>query len=200
MELIPSLFKFESGYVRGAGRVKTATSKITPGFECVLRGEAIATEMIDGESCAIIDGVFYRKANTGYWKAELPEGSIPIRTKWNESVKFYWIPISPGVKKDLKFLDALENTPWISPAQDCLYEAVGKDFKTNPYGLDANYLEVAGRIKIKDLTLSYTGIYEWLKEHEGVEGIVWWKDGSPMCKIRRKDFGLVYPPIIEGVG
>ena len=33
---------------------------------------------------------------------------------------------------------------------------------------------------------------KYLFEHE-IEGLVFWKDGSPQCKIKRSDFGFEWP-------
>jgi len=35
-------------------------------------------------------------------------------------------------------------------------------------------------------------ISAYLEEHS-IEGIVFWKNGVPCCKIKRKDFGLKWP-------
>ena len=40
--------------------------------------------------------------------------------------------------------------------------------------------------------MSYEGIREWL-ENVQEEGIVFWYDGAPVCKIKRSDFGLSWP-------
>ena len=37
---------------------------------------------------------------------------------------------------------------------------------------------------------TFEGIRGWLKEHDDCEGIVFWKDGEPKCKIKRSDFGF----------
>ena len=39
---------------------------------------------------------------------------------------------------------------------------------------------------------TFQGIKRFLSEHE-VEGIVFWKDGVPQCKIKRRDFGFQWP-------
>ena len=102
----------------------------------------------------------------------------------------HWVKVDPASKGDKWFIRAYENTPWCR--EDGTYEAVGVHFQNNPYGLDDDFLERHGRIKIKDCPRSYDGIREWLRVHE-VEGIVWWEDGEPKCKIKRKDFGFRWP-------
>lgn len=39
---------------------------------------------------------------------------------------------------------------------------------------------------------TFEGIKKYLSEHE-IEGLVFWKDGSPQCKIKRSDFGFEWP-------
>lgn len=36
------------------------------------------------------------------------------------------------------------------------------------------------------------GIRKYLEEHN-IEGLVFWKDGYPACKIKRSDFGFAWP-------
>ena len=36
---------------------------------------------------------------------------------------------------------------------------------------------------------SFDGIKKYLEDNN-IEGIVFWKDGEPKCKIKRKDFGI----------
>ncbi|MBR1609071.1 MAG: hypothetical protein IJ678_05595 [Kiritimatiellae bacterium] len=40
---------------------------------------------------------------------------------------------------------------------------------------------------------TFDGIRDYLCEHE-IEGLVFWHDGEPQCKIKRSDFGFIWPP------
>ena len=71
---------------------------------------------------------------------------------------------------------------------DGTYEAIGPHFRANPYNLDADVLEPHGKDMV-ELDRSFEGIRTYLKTHV-IEGIVFWKDGHPRCKIKRTDFGL----------
>lgn len=51
---------------------------------------------------------------------------------------------------------------------------------------------------IKDCTRSYDGIYRYLLKHN-IEGIVFWKDGEPRCKIKRTDFGIPWPALDNAI-
>ena len=39
---------------------------------------------------------------------------------------------------------------------------------------------------------TFEGIRKYLEEHN-IEGLVFWKDGYPACKIKRSDFGFPWP-------
>lgn len=43
--------------------------------------------------------------------------------------------------------------------------------------------------EIIEVPRTFEGIKEFLENNE-IEGIVFWKDGEPRCKIKRTDFGL----------
>ena len=43
--------------------------------------------------------------------------------------------------------------------------------------------------RLFELERSFEGIRTYLETHV-IEGIVFWKDGHPRCKIKRKDFGF----------
>ena len=78
---------------------------------------------------------------------------------------------------------------------DGTYEAIGPHFQGNPYYLDKDVLDRHGRMVI-DVERSFDGIREYLRTHN-MEGIVFWKDGEPRCKIKRSDFGFPWPDSAE---
>jgi hypothetical protein len=47
-------------------------------------------------------------------------------------------------------------------------------------------------IDIIDVPRTFEGIREFLRDHN-IEGIVFWKDGEPSCKIKRSGFGFPWP-------
>ena len=61
----------------------------------------------------------------------------------------------------------------------------------NPYNLGEDKLEkhVEAIVKVER---TFDGIKKWLEEHNE-EGLVFWLDGEPVCKIKRTDFGLEWP-------
>ena len=62
----------------------------------------------------------------------------------------------------------------------------------NPYKLTSDILIRHGSIVIDLPDRSFSGIQSYLKNHT-IEGIVFWKDGEPQCKIKRSDFGFKWP-------
>lgn len=178
MKKIPTLFKRDSEWM--------ATQEVTPGFEWVLRGEGVATVKYDGSCTMIKDGKFYKRYDAKKGK-EPPEGAIPCQEKPDPVTGHWphWVEVGDG-PEDKWFREA-----WNGETEDGTYEAVGKHFQGNPYRLERDMLIPHGE-EVIDCVRSFEGIRDWLKEHK-VEGLVFWKDGMPQCKIKRSDFGFEWP-------
>ena len=99
----------------------------------------------------------------------------------------HWVPVSASNKADAWLIKAYEKAG--CPKEDGTYEAIGPHFQSNPYDLDEDILERHGIRVLEDVPRSFEGIREYLEKHY-IEGIVFWKDGQPMCKIKRSDFGF----------
>ena len=186
---MPTLFRrvYDDGACYGA------CDEVTPGCEWVIEGEGEATEKVDGAACAIIDGVFYKRYDA---KGKVPpKGAIPCQDAPDPYTGHFplWVKVDTRIAADKWFVYAWVNTPWIGEMADGsaegTYEAVGLHFQGNPYGLDADFLEKHGRIKIKDFPRDFDGMREYFRTHY-IEGVVFWKDGEPKCKIKRTDFGF----------
>ena len=187
MKKIPTLFVRE--YDDEGGFVLTRT--VMPGCEWVLAGEGEATEKVDGAACAIIGGAFYRRFDAKRGK-EPPKGAIPCQPEADRFTGHWphWVAIDACRSADRWFIRAFVNSPW--NREDGTYEAVGLHFQGNPYGLDDDFLERHGRIKVKDFPRDFDGMREYFRTHP-IEGAVFWKDGQPQCKIKRSDFGFKWP-------
>ena len=186
MKKIPTLFvrEYDDGGI-------LLTRDVLPGLEWVLRGEGEATEKVDGAACAIINGVLYKRYDAKHGK-QPPNGAIPCQEKPDPYTGHWphWDKVDTRKSEDKWFASALANTPWVR--EDGTYEAVGLHFQNNPYGLDSDFLERHGRIKVKDFPRTFDGMKEYFRTH-AIEGIVFWKDGEPRCKIKRSDFGFKWP-------
>lgn len=192
MKKIPTLFEREFDE---RGKLKRVLETPKPGFEWVFDGEGVATEKVDGACCAIIGGKFYKRFDAKEGR-KIPDGAIPCMPMRDPYTGHWphWLPVDFERGGDKWFVAAYKNSPWIT--EDGTYEAVGPHFQNNPYGLDEDCLEKHGRIVIHDCPRTFEGIREYLRTHE-IEGIVFWKDGKPMCKIKRSDFGFKWPAPLE---
>lgn len=169
---------------------KKITKEVTEGLEWVLEGDGIATLKIDGSCCAIINGQYYRRYDAKQGKNP-PDGAIaccepdPVTGHWP-----HWIKVSEKDVSSKWYIDAYNNTNK-ETLIDGTYEAIGPHFKDNPYRLDKDILVKHGEV-VLDVPRTFDGIKEYL-ESNNIEGIVFWKDGEPKCKIKRSDFGLLWP-------
>lgn len=203
MKKIPTLFKRE---FQGHNIVNTLP-EVTEGMEWVLNGEGTATVKIDGSCCAIIDGVFYKRYDAKNGKP-VPEGAIKCQEEADPITGHLpcWVKVDWDNPADKWFINAYENTPFylydsytesLLKAQhlmipryiyDGTYEAIGPHFQGNPYNLSDDILERHGE-RVIAVDRTFEGIKEYLEENY-IEGIVFWKDGEPKCKIKRSDFGF----------
>ena len=185
MKKIPTLFKREFSNHKVVG----ITDEVTPGMEWVLDGEGTATVKIDGSCCAIINGVFYKRYDAKRGKKP-PEGAIPCCDPDPVTGHHpHWVQVDWNNPADKWFVNAFNNTPFLK--ENGTYEAIGPHFQSNPYGLSDDILEPHG-VKHIDVVRTLDGIREYLSKHN-IEGIVFWKDGQPQCKIKRSDFGFEWP-------
>lgn len=186
MKKIPTLF--ERIYINH--RMVETTQNITPGLEWVLDGQGIATAKIDGSCCAIINGEFYKRYDAKKGKKP-PNGAIPccgpdpVTGHWP-----HWVKCSEKNPADKWNMEAYRNSAG-DTLKDGTYEAVGPHFQSNPYRLEKDILVRHGT-QIVQMERTYEGIRDFLRDH-CMEGIVFWKDGIPRCKIKRSDFGLPWP-------
>lgn len=181
MNKIPTLFK----RVFGSHQVIDIKDEITPGCEdAFLHG--IATLKVDGACCAIIDGVLYKRYDAKNGK-QPPAGAIPccnpdpVTGHWP-----HWVKVDPTNNADKWFVRAMRGN-----TKDGTYEAIGRHFNGNPYGLAYDIGVMHGVCQV-NVERTFAGVKAYLDEHL-VEGLVFWLDGEPVCKIKRTDFGFMWP-------
>lgn len=186
MKKIPTLFErvFENH------RIVDITDKIVPGCEeAFMNGKA--TIKVDGSCCAIIDGVFYKRYDAKKGKKP-PAGAIPccdpdpVTGHWP-----HWVKIDENDPSDRWFIEAYKNTWEFTKPEDGTYEATGRHFNGNPYGRERDILHAHGKYMVT-VERTFEGIRDWLANHHE-EGLVFWLDQEPVCKIKRTDFGLRWP-------
>lgn len=188
MKKMPTLFE----RVYENHRIVDILPNVTPGFEWVLEGEGIATTKFDGACCAIIDGIFYKRFDAKKGR-KIPEGAIPccepdpITGHWS-----HWVEVNKDNPADKWFVEAFCNTfDNVPDIEDGTYEAIGPHFQGNPYELRFDSLVKHGESVIY-VDRTFDAIKSYLLTHP-IEGIVFWKDSEPQCKIKKSDFGFEWP-------
>lgn len=187
MKKIPTLFErqFEN---RNVAKI---LPNVTSGFEWVLNGEGIATVKWDGACCAVISGELYKRYDAKHGKP-VPEGAIRCQEEADPVTGHLpcWVKCERTNPSDKWFFAAYDNT---MDTPDGTYEAIGPHFRSNPYMLKQDVLKPHGKCVI-EVPRDFDGIREYLSQH-CIEGIVFWKDGEPKCKIKRTDFGFHSPTL-----
>lgn len=188
MKKIPTLFKREYDGLKIVG----ITDEITPGCEEAFKN-GIATVKFDGSCCAIINGVFYKRYDAKKGKTP-PEGAIPccdpdpVTGHWP-----HWVKVDENDPADKWFIAAYTwNKEHGDGLSDGTYEAFGKHFNNNPYDMDFDRLIAHGIMGV-NVDRDFESIRKYLKKWGNEEGLVFWLDGEPVCKIKRTDFGLKWP-------
>ena len=186
MKKIPTLFERDFF----ADHTARAKPIVTKGMEWVLNGEGIATIKLDGACCAIINGEFYKRYDAKHGKP-VPKGAIKCQEVADPVTGHLpcWVKCDMSNPADRWFWAAYYYTKKHRPLTDGTYEAVGTHFQGNPYCVSWDYLVQHGKA-IMEVERTFDGIREWLKQNNDKEGIVFWKDGIPQCKIKRTDFGF----------
>ena len=191
MKKIPTLFTREFGNHKVVG----IKDEITPGCEeAFLHGTA--TIKLDGACCAVIDGVFYKRYDAKNGKKP-PAGTIPccdpdpVTGHWP-----HWVKVDENKPEDKWFRDAylttkIEYASNGMPVPDGTYEACGPHFQGNPEQLSYDQLIRHGQLVIQ-VERTFENVMWYLAETP-IEGIVFWLNGEPVCKIKRSDFGFEWP-------
>ena len=185
MKKIPTVFErvFENGKL----------VSITP----VVRNDLLlafehgdATIKWDGSCVAIIKGELYKRFDFKPGRV-LPENAIPCQDAPDEVTGHFphWVKCDRDNKSDKWFWNAYDDYAAMHDfIPDGTYEAIGKSFNGNPYGYTFNTLIRHGLASVS-VERSFIGIRDYLKNNPGNEGLVFWYDGKPVCKIKRTDFG-----------
>ncbi len=206
MKKIVSLFK------RDYEGTRLVYDEVVEGAEWVMNGEGYPTEKVDGTSCLYKNGVLYKrydrkvskqaKKKTKDFRAEdfkpAPDGWISAEDNPNFYTGHWpgWLAISDG-PDDQWHREGLANTQSQGDMEEGTYELIGPKIQGNPYQLANHILHKHGEpLTIQfdeDVPRDFAGLKQWLTEHE-LEGIVWHHSDGRKVKIKRRDFGLVWPP------
>lgn len=156
--------------------------------------KGIPTVKYDGTCCYIDkDGRLYARFDAKQGR-KIPDGAIPcdvpdpVTGHWP-----HWVPCDSDPVKYKWHIKAFEKL--FDPEFGSTYEAIGKHFNGNPYDMDEDILVKHGADEIlcSEKLRSFDEIKEFLQNHN-IEGIVYWLNGEPVCKIKRTDFGFEWNP------
>lgn len=154
-----------------------------------------ATVKADGACCAIIDGILYKRFDLKPGRT-LPENAIPCQESADPITGHFphWVKCNRENPADKWFFEAYDHSFSYGrgfPA-DATYEAIGKHFNGNPYKMDFDMLVRHGWHICENVVRSFEGVMSYLSD-SNIEGLVFWYDGKPVCKIKRTDFGFDWP-------
>lgn len=193
MKKIPTLFT----RIYENHKIIDILPEITPGCEEAFKN-GIATVKVDGSCCAIIGGNLYKRYDAKNGKKP-PVGSIPccdpdpVTGHWPHWVK---VDLYNKCPADKWFVKAFYNTVYPRIIKGIItdngtYEAIGPHFQGNPYSLENDILVRHGS-EIVEVRRDFESVRQYLNKTE-IEGLVFWLNGEPICKIKRTDFGYEWP-------
>lgn len=202
MRKIPTLFERIYENHRVVGIIDKLTDER---LQVVLDGKCVPTVKIDGSCCAVINNKWYKRYDAKAGK-KVPEGAIPCQYSPDQVTGHWphWVELNPDKADDKWYIiafknyfnDLIEKTRIQNPIiPDGTYEAIGPHFQGNPYNLKMDTLYKHGDSIIEELfnkPLTIDILIDYLSNNK-IEGIVFWYNNEPLCKIKRSDFGFEWP-------
>jgi len=154
--------------------------------------ESIATEKIDGTNVRVT------VRNQKPVRLEKRRNPDKIH-KYQGIIEPWYVDADENDNADKWIYDALKNTILVNiPDGEWSGEAVGTNIQGNPLNLDCNkivFFTLGQCPELKDVPLGFEELKDWLPKQESkvgtgckIEGIVWWRYGIPIGKIKTKDF------------
>jgi hypothetical protein len=182
MKKIISLFK------RDYDGTRLVYDELMPGAEWVQTGEGIPTVKIDGTSCLIKDGVLYKRHDVKSGKNP-PNGFMPAQEPDLTTGHWPgWIPIGDGPE------DKWHREAYSGKFDDgATYELIGPKVQGNPYKKERHELIKHGASLFDSEPPRTFDALKAFLESNVIEGIVWHRENGDMVKIKRRDFGFIWP-------
>ena len=166
--------------------------EVTPGAEWVVNGEGTAYRKWDGTAVKIENGHMYKRYDCKLGTYP-PPGFIPSQNP--DPITGHW----PGwilvdfIKPENKW----HVEGWIHSKGQILpngtYELCGPKIGGNPEGCALHILIPHLGSWITNVPTTFQQLHDWFMEHN-IEGIVWHHPDGRMVKIKKRDFGLQWPP------
>jgi len=192
MQKIISLFK------RDYEGNRQVYDEIVEGAEWVQEGEGVATVKWDGTACMFRGGKLfkrydrkmkhgkYRDAPDGWEAAQEPDA---VTGHWPG-----WVPLVNDNPADRWHLEAWGHIS-SSGIHDGTYELIGPKVQGNPHFWRGHELLPHGLPILADFPRTFDDIKSEFEKSNStvIEGVVWHHPDRRMVKIKRKDFGLLWP-------
>ena len=190
MKKIPSVFVRDWN-----GDRSRVLPQVEPGCEWVLEGLGLATRKWDGSACLIQHGRFYKRYDAK--KGRIPPDNFmpadepdPVTGHWPG-----WVPVGDG-PDDQRHLEAWKNSNGFA-LDDGTYELLGPKVQGNADHLASHVLMPHGVETLDGLPEGEPRTFDSLRNYlaaSRIEGIVFYHPGGKRAKIKRRDFGLPWPP------
>ncbi len=181
MKKIPTLFERDWSGDR---------SRVLPGLPLINIGGAMPTRKWDGTCCLVRDGRLYKR-RAQFLEDPPPENFEPAETDEQAGNVYGWVPVGDG-PDDRWHRQAFSGSYRLANGT---FELVGPKINGNPQGFEEHVLLPHGQ-PLLDAPLSlatFDEIRTYLEHATRMEGIVWLRNGEPIAKIKRRDFGLPWP-------
>lgn len=164
-------------------------NKVHAGCEWVAAGEGVATQKVDGTSCMIRAGAFYKRREIRAGQMLPPDFEIADRDE-ETGKSVGWVPVGDG-PDDRYHREAYERG---MPLADGTYELVGPKIQGNPEKAPTHQLWAHSLLpQHHDAPRDFDGLKAWLTGKD-IEGLVWHHPDGRMAKIKLRDFGLKRQP------
>jgi len=146
---------------------------------------AVPTMKRDGMCVMVREGKLFKRHET-YDKAKSPHFEL-VEADETTGKAFGWLPVGEGPED--KWFRSIP-----IPVDDGTYEFVGPKSQGNPHKFQKHLFIKHGDEELdRSVPTDFASICGYLFMHEDMEGIVWWRAGQPIGKIKRRDFGLKWP-------
>ncbi|HUV97418.1 MAG TPA: DUF5565 family protein [Acidobacteriaceae bacterium] len=169
------------------------THQVVDKLAVALPPNAIATRKWDGTAAMVLDGVLYQRYTLRTKKRKLStrnpggDSGLPadfIPTGDPDGTKQPgWRPVPSAAAYSF-------DAP--IPRDNGTYELIGPKVQGNAERRKSHAFMRHGAELVKGVIANFNYLAEYLSEAP-IEGIVWWANGEPVAKIKRRDFGFQWP-------
>ncbi|MGH6814965.1 MAG: DUF5565 family protein [Hyphomicrobiaceae bacterium] len=180
MKKIPTVFERDWN-----GDRSRVTRQVHAGCEWVLAGEGVATRKLDGTSCMVRNGQFYKRR-------ELRKGDRapplfePADHDEETGKTVGWVPCDIG-PEDRYHMEAFADGGFA----DGTYELLGPKVQGNPERYEKHTLvnHCDPSLVLQNVPRTFDELREWMAT-QNIEGVAWHRSDGRMAKLKLRDFGI----------